>query len=75
MTDIHILLEKDIETFNLYRLGTQYPGQEISWVVANGLLIADRSLLTCISWEDLFENHLIFGQKSRLMDIHSSLGC
>ena len=49
--------------FQPISIGNSVSGQEISWVVANGLLIADRSLLTCISWEDLFENHLIFGQK------------
>ncbi|WP_289026754.1 hypothetical protein [uncultured Flavonifractor sp.] len=46
------------------------PGTEISivsgnalrWVVVNGLLIADRSLLTSISWDDLDAQGLVFGE-------------
>lgn len=51
--------------------GSEYrPNQEISfglgkdlrWVVVNGLLIADRSLLVNISWDDLNRQNLVFGK-------------
>lgn len=38
------------------------PGTQIGWVVVNGLLIADRSLLTGISWDDLDAQGLVFGE-------------
>ena len=38
------------------------PGTQIGWVVVNGLLIADRSLLTGISWDDLDAQGLAFGK-------------
>ena len=38
------------------------PGTQIGWVVVNGLLIADRSLLTGISWDDLDAQGLVFGK-------------
>ena len=35
----------------------------ISWVPVNGMLIADRSLLTNISWDDLDAQGLVFGRE------------
>lgn len=55
----------------LMRPGSQYqPGQDIefgngdniSWIVVNGLLIADRPLLVNISWTDLEQQDLISGK-------------
>ena len=58
--------------------GTEYkPGQAISframvpdkainWVPVNGLLIADRCLLTSISWDDLNAQNLVFGKEIKI---------
>lgn len=75
--------------------GTEYqPGQAISfgatasdsaisWVPVNGMLIADRSLLTNISWDDLDAQDLVFGKeisiqgfrfKIRLLKVGSEKG-
>ena len=43
------------------QFGDSVPGHEISWVLVNGLLIADRYLLNYISWDDLNEKGLVFG--------------
>ena len=52
--------------------GSEYqPGQSIcfadgdtlSWIVVNGLLIADRPLLVNISWDDLNSHDLVFGKQ------------
>ena len=47
-------------------LGEAISDKEISWVPANGLLIADRCLLTCISWDDLNDQGLVFGREIEL---------
>lgn len=39
------------------------PGKEIPWVLVNGILIADRCLLSNISWDDLNAQSLIFGKE------------
>ena len=36
-------------------------GKELQWVKVNGLLIADRSICTNVSWEQLNDHGLIFG--------------
>lgn len=36
---------------------------ELRWIVVNGLLIADRPLLTNISWDDLNDQDLVFGKQ------------
>ena len=38
-------------------------GNSLSWVVVNGMLIADRPLLTNISWDDLNDQGLVFGKQ------------
>lgn len=38
-------------------------GDDLQWVVVNGLLIADRPLLVDISWDDLNEQNLVFGKR------------
>ena len=38
-------------------------GNKLSWVVVNGLLIADHSLLTNISWDNLHQQDLVFGKQ------------
>ena len=38
------------------------PGQELRWVRVGSMLIADRSLLTSISWDDLNRNGLVLGR-------------
>ena len=45
------------------RISDTVPGHEISWVVVNGLLIADRCLLINISWDDLNKQGLVLGKK------------
>ena len=45
------------------QFGDSVPGHEISWVLVNGLLIADRCLLNYISWDDLNEKGLVFGRR------------
>lgn len=39
------------------------PGKEITWILVNGMLVADRNILTFVSWDALNENHLVFGQQ------------
>lgn len=46
--------------------GEAVSDKEISWVPANGLLIADRCLLACISWDDLNDQGLVFGREIEL---------
>ena len=45
------------------RIGEAVPGKEISWVVVNNMLIADRCILTKISWDNLKANDLVFGKE------------
>ena len=45
------------------RIGEAVPGKEISWVVVNNMLIADRCILTKISWDNLKANGLVFGKE------------
>lgn len=46
--------------------GDAVPNKAISWVPANGLLIADRCLLNNISWDDLDAQGLIFGKEIKV---------
>lgn len=50
-------------TSKVIELGETVPGKEISWVVVNGMLIADRCLLTHISWDNLNDNGLVYGKE------------
>lgn len=43
------------------------PGKEITWVLANGVLIADRNILTRISWDALNANDMAFGHEINLI--------
>ena len=45
------------------KIGKTITGKEISWVAVNGILIADRCLLTNISWDDLDAQGLVFGKE------------
>lgn len=38
-------------------------GDDIQWIVVNGLLIADRSLLVNISWDDLNQQGFVYGRQ------------
>lgn len=38
-------------------------GNDLQWVVVNGLLIADRALLVNISWDDLDRHGFVFGKR------------
>lgn len=44
-------------------IGKAVPGKEITWVLVNGILIADQCLLSNISWDDLNTQGLIFGKE------------
>lgn len=44
-------------------LGETIPGKEASWVVVNGMLIANRCMLVNIRWDDLAEQGLVFGKE------------
>lgn len=44
-------------------IGETASGKEISWVPVNGLLIADRCLLTNVSWDDLDAQGLVSGKE------------
>lgn len=44
-------------------IGKAVPGKEITWVLVNGILIADQCLLSNISWDDLNTQGLIFGKR------------
>ena len=44
-------------------IGETIPGKEIRWVVVDGMLIADRCILTNVSWDDLNTNDLVFGKE------------
>lgn len=46
--------------------GDAVPNKAISWVPANGLLIADRCLLNDISWDDLDAQGLVFGKEIKV---------
>ena len=46
--------------------GEALPDMAISWVPVNGMLIADRCLLTHISWDDLDEQGLVFGKEVKV---------
>ena len=46
--------------------GDTAPDMAIRWVPVNGLLIADRCLLTNISWDDLNAQDLVFGKEIKL---------
>lgn len=39
------------------------PGKEITWILFNGKLVADRNILAFVSWDELNENHLVSGQQ------------
>ena len=45
---------------------TPDPDKAISWVPVNGLLIADRCLLTSISWSNLNAQDLVFGKEIKI---------
>lgn len=45
------------------KIGKTITGKEISWVAVNGILIADRCLLTNISWDDLDAQGLVSGKE------------
>ena len=44
-------------------IGETAPGKEIHWVVVNDMLIADRCILTEVSWDDLNAQNLVFGKE------------
>ena len=44
-------------------IGETIPGKEISWVVVNNMLVADRCILFGVSWDDLNANGLVFGKE------------
>lgn len=44
-------------------IGKSVLGKEISWVVANGMLVANRCILTKVSWMDLNDNELALGKE------------
>ena len=46
--------------------GDTAPDMAISWVPVNGLLIADRCLLTNISWDDLDAQGLVYGKEIKV---------
>ena len=46
--------------------GEASPDIAISWVPVNGMLIADRCLLTNISWDDLNAQGLVFGTEVKI---------
>lgn len=65
------------------RVGETVPGKESLWVVVNGMLIANRCILTNVSWDDLNANDLVFGKevviegyryKARLLKVGSEEG-
>ena len=65
------------------KVGKTVPGKEICWVAVNGMLIADRCLLTHISGDDLDAQGLVFGKeiivqgfrfKVRLLKVGSEKG-
>lgn len=45
------------------RIGDTITGKKISWVAVNGILIADRCILTNASWDDLNAQNLVFGKE------------
>lgn len=49
-------------------IGPTKKGKAIQWILANGMLIADRCVLTGISWDELEANDLVFGNKKILLD-------
>lgn len=51
-------------------VGETISGKEISWVVVNEMLIADRCVLTNVSWNDLNAYNLIFGQGITIEGYH-----
>lgn len=58
--------ETEYHSGQLISFGPTVPGKEISWVPVNGLLIADRCLLTNISWDDLDAQGLVYGKEIKV---------
>lgn len=56
----------EYQVSQIVSFGEAAPGKAISWVPVNGLLIADRCLLTKISWNDLDSQSLVFGKEIEL---------
>jgi len=44
-------------------IGNTFQGKAISWIKANGLLVADHTICFDISWDDLNRQGFIFGKK------------
>lgn len=51
-------------------IGETAPGKEIHWVVVNDMLIADRCILTNVSWDDLNAQNLVFGKEIAIGGFH-----
>lgn len=52
------------------KVGGTITGKEIIWVVVNGILIADRCILTNVTWDDLNFNSLVFGKHITIGGYH-----
>ena len=46
--------------------GPAVPGKELQWFKINGILVADRCVCTCVSWEQLDDQDLVFGTLARI---------
>ena len=58
--------EVEYQPGQIISFGEAAPDIAISWIPVNGLLIADRCILTSVSWDDLDEQGLVFGKKITL---------
>ena len=58
-----IVPEMDYQPGQAISFGEAVSNMAISWVPVNGILIADRCLLTYISWDDLDTQGLVFGKE------------
>ena len=58
-----IVPEMDFQSGQSISFGDAAPDMAISWVPVNGILIADRCLLTHISWDDLDAQGLVLGKE------------
>ena len=62
MDDKPVTPEAKYQSGKRISFGDAVPDKAINWVPVNGLLIADRCLLTDIRWDDLDAQGLIFGK-------------
>lgn len=55
----------DIQTVSI---GDTVPDNEITWILVNRIFIADRCVLTSVSWDNLADSNVVFGHAGVTID-------